>query len=285
MPDSFHNIHSSIASIERAIKQFPNIHRLFNDEDYVNWQTKLSTNTDHRDFLFGTNRQLNFLNLSAIVAFGLENKDSSNFSSPFIEMYSNLNSWLGLFPQLITSESFKTKITNLSAYSLPATLSELSISAAFKSMGYKIEFENQFTQKIAAKNRDIDVSVIDDFGNAMHIEVYMPNEQISTDGFFDVNEANGSFKFKVERKLDKKFGNEGIVGLSGIVLLAVNIAHFDSILIKSKLPFFSNDDLYEGFTGQLPKGIDGLLFFRDGFTNNIPFCFEQLVLKNTSTPT
>ena len=280
--DSFYNIDSSIVSIKNAIKQFSNIDSLFEVKDYLNWHAKLLAEPDYKDFLFGNNVNLNFLNLSAMVAYDLENTHP-NHTSSFIQIYSNLNRWLGLFPQLMSDDSFKIKLKNLSAYSFSATLSELSISAVFKSLGYSIKFETAFKQLVTNNNRDVDVSIFDNDGNVLHIEVYMPNDERSLEGFIDINEGNADFKFKVERKLEKKFGIEGISGLNGVVLLAINIAHFDLMFIKSALPFFSNNDLFLDMKVKLPKGIDGMLFFSDGFTNSIPFHFEQLVLKDNLT--
>lgn len=276
---AFDSVDSCISLIQNALSHFSNIALLVTDSDYSAWHTMLSGKANIRDFLFGTDQRLNFLNLSAMVAFDLVSSEVDHLGSPFVQMISNLDKWLGQFPELTKSESFKVKLYNPAAYSFPATMSELSIASAFRSLGFKITFETAFKQVSNGKNRDVDITVVDSHGNKMHIEVYMPHEQAVFDGFFDVDSGNANFKFKVERKLDRKFGSNGISGLNGAVLLAVNIAFFDQLLVNSALPFLSNDGIYLDLKKNLATGIDGLLFFRDGFTRSIPFLLEQLMIK------
>lgn len=96
----------------------------------------------------------------------------------------------------------------------------------------------------------------------MHIEVYMPNKQSKIDGFFNPNEDEPHFEYKIGKKLFDKFGENGIAELKGTILFAVNIAFFEMLSIKRIINPQSD---FIHLLGHLPTGVDGLVVFEDNF--------------------
>jgi len=78
--------------------------------------------------------------------------------------------------------------------------------------------------------------------------------------------------------LSDKFGADGVTGFNGKVLLAVNYAAFDVLLINEAFPIFSNEGVYDEMSKALPDGVDGLVFFRDDFSGAKSFHFDKLIL-------
>ena len=107
----------------------------------------------------------------------------------------------------------------------------------------------------------------------------MPNKQLDLNGFFNPNQDDSHFSTKIDKKLFDKFGVDGISGLNGLVLLAINKVFFDMIHVKTCLPFMGNDNIYNDLVKLIPKDVSGLYLYEDDFSGENSFRFEKIILK------
>lgn len=151
-------------------------------------------------------------------------------------------------------------------------MSELSLAAYFKQQNLLISFEKVFTRLESNSKKDIDVTVSDTNGNSFHLEVYMPNKNVEAQGFFNPCDDDYHFSYKAGKKLLDKFGTQGIAGLNGEVLLAINSFFFEMHLVKQTIGI---DTDYSALIANLPAWVDGILVFRDDFLSR-----NSLILYN-----
>ncbi len=258
-----------------GINNYTNIKKIVTPNDFKIWEQKLQGKIDFENYLLNESR-LNLLNLSILTGYSLaKNIDDSMFTH-YRRLLHKLDNYLTAFPGLLSDASFIAKVKNIEQFNFLSVLTELSLSFYIKMLHLNIKFETPFRLIKSNKKRDADITVSDSKGNSMHIEVYMPNKQSEIDGFFDPNEDDHHFEYKIGKKLLDKFGENGIAELKGTILLAVNIAFFEMLSIK-RIINRQNDFIH--LLQHLPTGVDGLLVFEDNFGDENSFRFIQLVLK------
>jgi len=165
---------------------YPNIGLLVSANDLSKWTLKLHQQADFEDYLFNPDTaRLNILNTAAIIGHSHVTNQQTVVSVDAESIFQKINERLALFPTLLTDKSFQQKIKNLSEYSFLSCLSELSLAAKFKNLGFAIGFEIRFPQLSNGNIKDIDLSITDDSGRSLYLEVYMPVHQTTEKGFLD----------------------------------------------------------------------------------------------------
>lgn len=271
----FNNIEECMMYASAGINSYANIKKIVTLDDFKIWEQKLLGKSNFEDYLLNESK-FNLLNLSVLTGYNLEKNFDDSMFAHYRRLLSKLDNYLKVFPDLLSDPSFIAKIKNIEQFNFLSVLTELSLSFYFKMLQLDIKFETPFNQIKSNKKRDVDITVSDSKGNNMHIEVYMPNKQSEIDGFFDPNEDDHHFEYKIGKKLLDKFGENGISELKGTILLAVNIAFFDMLTIKRTITV-KQDFIH--LLQHLPIGVDGLLIFEDNFANENSFRFIQWVLK------
>ena len=264
-----------IKQIRQTAKQFANIDSLLKEPDYNKWLQTITTVVDLENYLTGDDVKFNLLNTLAIASWEI---NTSHQKPIAIQKLTKLNDWLSEFPSLLNDKSFVNKIKNLEGFNFLASMSELSFAAFLREIGFAISFEHKFIQVNSQKKKDVDIGFIGPKSVANYAEIYMPHHTENTEGFFDPNDSDHYVKYKVAMKLSDKFGADGITGLTGKVLLVVNYAAIDALLIKEAFPIFSSEGIYNEMSNALPPGVDGLAFFRDDFSGKGSFHFDKLIL-------
>tara|TARA_R110000868_G_scaffold166310_2_gene400293 strand:+ start:703 stop:1539 length:837 start_codon:yes stop_codon:yes gene_type:complete len=262
-----------------ATPKYHNLQEIITDSDFTNWNDILMREVDFEDFLIGKNAKLNLLITLIMVGLGISREISNPILNHSHKLLSKLNAYLDSLPSLKRDKNFNGKIKNLGGLNFLSTLSELSLADWLNDQGFQIQFETPFRQTISGKNRDIDLSATDGRGNVIHFEVYMPNKQFDSDGFFDPNEQDHILLRKIDKKLTNKFGTTDIEGLSGKVFIAINKIFFEIVHMKTVLPFFTNDQLFVNMANKLPNHVDGIFVFEDGFDRENSFKFEKLLIN------
>lgn len=275
----FTDINECISYSEKAIKQYSFICDMVMQSDYIKWTNKLEQCNDFEDFLVGENAKLNVLNTSVLIGYCFSKSHIDSLFFHYKNLFKKLNTYLGTFPELIKDKEFNAKLKNLENLNFLSTLSELSLAFSMKKLGLNVKFETKFIQLKSGKKRDVDISVSDKNGNELHFEVYMPNKQLDLNGFFNPNQDDSHFSTKIDKKLFDKFGVDGISGLNGLVLLAINKVFFDMIHVKTCLPFMGNDNIYNDLVKLIPKDVSGLYLYEDDFSGENSFRFEKIILK------
>ncbi|GAB7087552.1 hypothetical protein [Marinifilum fragile] len=276
----FKDVNECIRFAKLAIFRFPNLRELISNTDFEKWELKMKSFDDFQEFLLGENTKLNILNTSVMHGFGIEKSRKDSLFEHYNRLLNKTEKFLTIFPELKNNRSFKNKLINLETFNFLATLSELSLASELKNNGYSVGFESKFIQQNNGKKKDIDISISDAEENKIHIEVYMPNKQFDISEFFDPNQDDDIFISKIKYKLFDKFGTNGVSGLDGRVLLAINKVFFDAIHMKTIIPFLNNDGSFSELTKILPIGIDGLLLFEDDFGSDNSFAFDKILLKS-----
>ncbi len=275
----FTDINECINYSEKAIKQYSFISDMVMQSDYDKWTNKLEQCDDFEDFLVGENSKLNVLNTSVLIGYCITKSHNDSLFSHYKNLFKKLNTYLETFPELIKDKKFNAKLKNLENLNFLSTLSELSLAFSMRKLGLNVKFETKFIQLKSAKKRDVDISVSDKNGNELHFEVYMPNKQLDLNGFFNPNQEDSHFSTKIDKKLFDKFGVDGISGLNGLVLLAINKVFFDMIHVKTcPPPFMDNDNVYNDLVRLIPKDVSGLYIYEDDFSGENSFKFERIIL-------
>lgn len=275
----FTDINECIYYSEKAIKQYSFVCDIVLKSDYKKWTNKLEQCDDFENFLVGENAKLNFFNTSVLIGYCISNSYNDSLFSHYKNLFKKLNTYIETFPELIKDKKFSAKLKNLENLNFLSTLSELSLAFTMKKLGLTVKFETKFIQLKSGKKRDVDISVSDKNGNELHFEVYMPNKQLDLNGFFIPNQDDSHFSTKIDKKLTDKFGVDGISGLNGLVLLAINKVFFDMIHVKTFLPFMGNDNVYNDLARLFPKDVSGLYIYEDDFSGENSFRFEKIILK------
>lgn len=260
--------------VDIGLTSFPNILSLIKDNDIRSWENKIGKSKSYKQYLLEESN-FNILTLSYII--GYEKFYNVADNPPITQLiFRKLESYLDQFPDLLSDKSFINKIKNLEGLNFLSTLSELSLASYFLQQGFSIGFETRFIRKDSGKRKDVDVTVQDKKGNSFHLEAYMPTEQSFIDGFFDPHSEDHHLEFKIGKKLLDKFGTDGITGLNGQVLLAVNIAMFDMIRLKLVTGLKIN---HKNLITFLPPDTHGFLLFHDDFATINSFQIIKLVEK------
>ncbi|HZE85554.1 MAG TPA: hypothetical protein VE035_14660 [Puia sp.] len=267
-----------IALAKLGIEQYPHIKNMLLPGDYTRWESKLKAE-ESRKYIFGSTGIFNLLTTSVITGMGLRQDLQDRISQHASRLLAKLDLYLASFPSLEKDLSFKQKVGNLEGFCFLSTLSELSLAHHFKQMGLNITFERMFTNLSVNRRKDIDITVIDKKGIQVHLEVYMPNSQADIDGFFDSADGDHHYSYKVAQKLSDKFGQQGLTGLSGLVLLAVNIGFMDMLRIKKTILRRPTKGPDSDIMSKLPPGIHGLLLFCDIFGTMDSISLESLYIK------
>jgi hypothetical protein len=272
----FNSASDCISQVRQTASQFPNINLLLNAQEYNKWLQKLSSENDLEKYLLGDDVKFNLLNTLAVAAWELSNARQNQIGIPKLK---KLNKWLTDFPGLLKDKSFDQKIKNLEGFNFLASMSELSFAAFLQSQGFSVTFEHKFIQVNSLRKKDVDISFSRQKGDAGYAEIYMPHHSENIAGFFGPDDSDHYIKYKVAMKLSDKFGSDGTLGLNGKVLLVVNYAAIDAMLIREAFPVFSNERMYVEMNKSLPKGVDGLAFFRDDFSSEGSFHFDRLIFS------
>lgn len=207
----------------------------------------------------------NLLTASVIKGWGLKNDNSFPGTAQAMRLIKKLELYLECFPNLQKNKSFRAKVGNLAGFNFLSTLSELSIAAYLKQAGATITFEQRFQKLSDSKRNDVDITVTDKDGVKVHLEVYAPSDQDVMDGFMDPVEGNYHYAYKVAMKLMNKFGNQGIGGLTGDVLLAINTAFLHPMQLQKLHSWQTISEVHHEILINLPPGVAGLLQFSDNF--------------------
>ncbi len=286
----FKSVEECINFSRKALNHLPNINAMIEGSDFDKWAFILHSKPDFRNYLIES--ELNILNATALEGLANEHKLDNPVLNHIKIVLSKTDLFLSSFSELKTDDSLKHKIKNLDGLNFLSTLSELSLAYFFKKLGYDILFEKKFIQSSTGRSRDIDLVIKSGNNNELNIEVYMPNHRLNVDGFFDPNQDNprlnvdgfydpnqddSLFIERINRKILQKFGLDGISGLNGKTLLAINKVFFDSVQVKTILPFLSNDTVYNDLIKLLPIDIDGLIIFEDDFGSKNSFKLERVL--------
>lgn len=275
----FKDVQDCIRYLKIGIKEYPFLTEIIDNRDFDNWERNLIKSVDFNGFLVGESTRLNILNTIILAGYGTDKIiDDIPFTHCRI-LLNKLELYLKTFPCLILDKSFKNKIKNIEGLFFLSTLSELSLAYHFKKSGFNIKFETPFRELTSGKMKDVDISICDNFNNRFHLEVYMPNKQVNTNGFFDPHQDDNSIVQKIEHKFLDKFGKDEVIGLNGKILLAVNIAFLDSLRIKINIPFCNRESILEDLNIKIPSHINGILFFEDDFSYNSSFQFYKLLIR------
>ncbi|MEJ0106607.1 MAG: hypothetical protein WDO19_30455 [Bacteroidota bacterium] len=277
----FKDTEECISYLKDGIKEFSFLNDIIKLKDFNSWTQKLDICESLDEFLLGTEAKLNLLNITIATGLSINKNYDDRLFSHYRMLLNKLDLYLQKFPELKANKKFKDKLKNIEGLNFLSTLSELSLGFQMAKHDLSIKFETKFKQLETGKNRDVDLSVYDKNDNIIHIEVYMPNKQLDVTGFFDPNQDDKHFESKIENKLSDKFGKDGIAKLNGLVLLAVNKIFFDMLHMKTVLPFFHSN--YKNLIKFIPKDVDGLLIFEDGFESIDSCRFEKLLLKDKNS--
>ena len=274
----FKNTEECISYLQNAIRLFPFLNDLIKEKDINSWTKKLDACESLDNILFGTEAKLNLLNITILT--GLSNGKNYNdgLFSHCKMLLNKLDLYLQKFTELSANKKFTDKLKNIEGLNFMSTLSELSLAFQMAKEDLSIRFETKFKQVKTGKGRDVDLSVYDKNNNVVHMEVYMPNKQLDINSFFDPRQDDNHFESKIEKKLLDKFGKDGMTKLNGLVLLAVNKIFFDMLHVKSAMPFVQSN--YKSLIRFVPKDVDGLFIFEDGFESIDSYRFEMLLLKD-----
>lgn len=256
---------SAIALAKNGLSTTSNVNSLIQKKDYAIWEKRLKREKDIRSYLL-KNKNYNLLNLSVVVGLHTEESEPNEIAAHAKKTLEALDGYLSIFPELLADKSFIDKLKNLEDMIFYSTLCELSIAKYFKEKGFLVGFETPFRQTGSLPKKNVDLSITDADGNTFHIEVYMPANSTDIDGFFSPMEEDHHFEYKVMKKLEDKFGRNGIAGISGKVFLAINVSFYDELRIRGMLSG-GNVDLFAKAKKHLPDGVDGAVFFTDEFVN------------------
>jgi len=276
--DFFDNINECIDLLIQAINKYSSLNEIIEPKDFKYWTHKLNNCKDINDFLFVKSNNLNLLTISAYIGLSIKNNFDNSIFTHYKRLFSKVDLYLNTFPQLISNKKFKDKLKNLENYVFLSTLSELSLAYQLKEIGFTVEFETKFKNLKTGKIKDVDLS-ISKSNNKIHIEVYMPHKQLEVNGFFDPNQDDSHFATKIEQKQNDKFGQDGIIGLNGKILLAINAVFFESFDLKNELLCFNNENLYMNLINNIHNDIDGYLIFMDEFGHDNSFKFIKYIEK------
>jgi hypothetical protein len=275
----FKDISECIKYSEKGIEQYSSICEIVKQSDYNKWRNKLEKCDDFEDYILGENTKLNILNTSALIGYSLRKSLEDSLFFHYKNLFKKLDTYLDTFTELKKEKNFIAKLKNLENLAFLSTLSELSLAFILKKLGLNVKFETKFNQVNSGKKRDVDISVSDKKNNVVHFEVYMPNKHLELNGFFNPNQDDSHFSSKIEQKLFDKFGIDGISGLNGFVLLAINKVFFDMIHVKTCFPFLGNENVYSDLIRLIPKDVNGLFIYEDDFSGENSFKFERIILK------
>ncbi|MBL1410106.1 hypothetical protein [Sphingobacterium faecale] len=270
----YENTQQAIDCLKAVAALYPNINELLNNYDYIRWQRKLEKSSDF-EFDLIEPRVFNLLNLLSTVHI---EKQYPQFYSVGTPIVANLERWLACFPELLKDVAFHGKIKNLDDTSFLSTLSELLVAEHFRLLGYKIRFEHKFSIPATGGNRDIDLTIESPTKETVHIEIYSPSMKID-DGFGRLDDSDIPFSKKVAFKMNDKFGNDEISGLSGKILLAVDTYKIDMFSVRKQILGKNNDALYSEMVNYLPQAVHGYLFFYGNINAVESFIFEKLIFK------
>ncbi|WP_196009045.1 MULTISPECIES: hypothetical protein [Bacteroidales] len=260
-----------------AILKYPSLEAIFENKDYDNWIKKI--NQTNNANLYITSSNINILNTLVFAGYCIDKKKKNSISDYYQGLLERLSLYITNFPQLISDKSFRSKINNLEKLNFLSTLSELSLAYHISKMGYKILFEKKIQHLNSTKRRDIDITVFDNLNNQLHIEVYMPNKQLDIQGFFSLKDDNLHFSRKIGLKLLDKFGDKGFKGLNGMILLGINMVFFEPMYVQTALNPLESKFLFDNLEIEIPTGVDGLLFFEDGFQGKHSFNIRKIILR------
>lgn len=180
-----------------------------------------------------------------------------------MRILNTLNEYLTVFPDLLSDDKFKAKITNLGGYNFLSTLSELSLAKFLHYKNYKITFESKYRKKNKKDEKDIDLKIADENGNVFFIEIYTPTDEADINGFFSPQEFADKLKNKLAFKATDKFTDIDYSSLRGKRLLAANTLFSD--IFSMNIRFFNCDNYFNQLIRIMPDELDGVLIFEDNF--------------------
>jgi hypothetical protein len=265
-----------------AIKKHPTLNSLVTLKHYKKWKEILLNNGTAYTF---TQSPFNFLTASVVSGVGLLLNLDDPGTMKAHRILSLFNQYLELFPQLKNDKSFKGKLHNLEGPNFLATLNELALAHFYQTQDYLVTFEKKFTRASDGGNRDVDITIVTPTGTTAHLEVYMPIENTSFDGFFDFSETNKTFSRKIELKNFDKFGLDGIDGLSHPVILAINTLFWPLQKLQAIFQPKELKETWESIAIRIPKGVHGILFYHDDFSTDKSLkILEVYLTQSTSSP-
>lgn len=260
-----------------GIKGFQAIEEIIKEKDFDKWHQLLKQKNDPTTYLLSESK-FNILNASILTGWVKEGKFDDPISKHAYGLLQKLEMYLQGFPALKKSKAFRGKVKMLDGINFLATLSELSLAYKFQEFGYKVHFETKFKELSNNGNRDIDITIFKNPNSQIHVEVYTPHQLADVQGFLEPTEEDDSFQYKIESKLTDKFGTDGIQGLQGTVLLAVNTIFLDMLQLKTALGI-SNENIFLQILKKQPASVNGLLIFTDQFGSDNSFRFDKMYLK------
>jgi hypothetical protein len=260
-----------------AIDRQPHIRNMLRPTDYTTWERKLNEKNAWKYVMEIPAH--NLLTASAISGLGLQ-QDLHDPATKQAQLFlAKLGLYLEHFPNLISDKSFHGKVCNLELFNFLGTINELSIAYYFCRIGMQVTFEQPFIKFSGNTKKDVDVTLTDAHGSQLHLEVYMPTDDTVIDGFFNPTEGNHHYAYKIGKKALDKFGDSGIGGLSGQVLLAVNSALLPLMQIQKVIGKTPISKLNNAIALTFPSALDGLLIFSDDFGSMNSFFIEEFFLK------
>lgn len=188
-----------------------------------------------------------------------------------------LNFFLLDFPNLIHDSSFFSKIRNLDGFNFLSTMSELAVAHKFKTNGWDITFEEKY-KKITGSKKDIDIKVINNFGQVLYLEVYAPNEQAEINGFFNPLEYSERLMRKVETKVMDKFTDINLGDLNGKRILVANTLYSDIFSMSRRI--LNLDRFFYQLVNLIPEEMDAILLFEDDFSSKDSFFEIKTMTRN-----
>ncbi len=260
----------------RAMKsRYEMIDKLVDKQMLDGWERYLENKNYPTDFIIDSNKTYNLLSLLFYGGFEHNNKTGFKPYQYAIQLIDTLNQYLIEFEELALNLTFRNKIKNIDGFNFFSTMSELSISHAFKKTGNTIEFDFDYL-KSNGKKKDIDIKISNQLGN-FFFEIYTPNDSFEINGFFDPSEFNQKFSKKLTEKIHDKFSKIDERSLNGKRFLVANAMYSQGIMINYLT--LNIDKYLSQLIKILPDDIDGLLIFTDDFSSLNSFKEIRTIIK------
>lgn len=254
---------------------YNNIAPLVTEAILTAWEKTLAKSSPPEKFIIDS--KFNLLTTLFIARHEKEYRTEFEPYKQAMRILTTLNDYLTAFPDLLSDDTFKAKITNLGGYNFLSTLSELSLARFLHDKNYKITFESKYRKKNKKDEKDIDLKLDDEHGNVCFIEIYTPTDEADINGFFPLQEFTEKLKNKLVFKAADKFSNIDYCALRGKRLLAANTLFSD--MFSMNIRFFNCDDYFNQLIRIMPDELDGVLIFEDNFAAANSLHYVKMLIR------